>query len=166
MFRDMRRKKQQLSLEAAQAILEQGSFGVLALDGDAGYPYALPISYVYDDGKIYFHSATSGHKLDAIQRNPKASFCVVGQDKVIPGKLNTLYRSVIAFGKLQIVEDEAEKREALIKLAFKYGSEGSEDYRDAHIEKDWHRLCLLAMTVEHLSGKESMELVRMREKEA
>ena len=75
-FREMRQKKQELSRQEIADILHKGTSGVLALLGDNDYPYAVPISYVYDDGKIYFHSAKSGHKIDAIQRTEKASFCV------------------------------------------------------------------------------------------
>ena len=84
MFREMRRKKQRLSAEACEAILAEGTSGVLAVDGDGGYPYAVPLSYVYQDGKLFFHCAKSGHKLDAVRRNPRASFCVIGQDRVVP----------------------------------------------------------------------------------
>ena len=72
MFRPMRRGKQLLPPEESIQILEQGTSGVLAVAGDAGYPYAVPLSYVYMDGKLYFHCAKSGHKLDAIRRNSKA----------------------------------------------------------------------------------------------
>ena len=85
MFRDLRRKKQLLSREETTAVLNRGTSGVLALSGDDGYPYAVPISYVYDQEQetIYFHCAKSGHKLDAIQRSDKASFCVIDQDQEI-----------------------------------------------------------------------------------
>ena len=83
-FREMRQKKQELSRQEIADILHKGTSGVLALLGDNDYPYAVPISYVYDDGKIYFHSAKSGHKIDAIQRTAKASFCVIDKDLVIP----------------------------------------------------------------------------------
>ena len=83
MFREMRRKKQALPKEDCAAILNRGTSGVLALAGDNDYPYAVPISYVYDGEKLYFHCAKSGHKLDAICRNPKASFCVIDQDQIV-----------------------------------------------------------------------------------
>ena len=66
MFREMRRKKQQLADEECRSILERGKTGVLAVNGDDGYPYAVPVNYVFSNGKIYFHSALSGHKVDAI----------------------------------------------------------------------------------------------------
>lgn len=86
MFREMRRKRQLLSQEDAQKILYQGTFGVLAVSGDDDYPYAVPLSYVYDGQKIYFHSAKSGHKLDSISKNPKVSFCVIDKDQIVPDK--------------------------------------------------------------------------------
>lgn len=73
-FRKMRRNRQELSRDESIRILKEGTSGVLALHGDDGYPYAVPISYVYDDGKLYFHGAKSGHKLDALRSYPKASF--------------------------------------------------------------------------------------------
>ena len=90
MFREMRRKGQALPAEEITAVLYRGRSGVLALSGDDNYPYALPISYVYDGNHIYFHCARSGHKLDAIQRNCKASFCVVDQDQIVPEEYTTL----------------------------------------------------------------------------
>ena len=108
-FRPMRRNRQQLSDEESIAILEKATSGTLALLGDNGYPYAVPISYVYSKGKLFFHSALSGHKIDAIRNCDKTSFCVVDQDEVIPKKYTTFFRSVIAFGRIHIIEDEAEK---------------------------------------------------------
>ena len=99
MFRDMRRTKQLLPAEEAEDILRQASAGVLAVSGDNGYPYAVPLSYAYADDKLYFHLATSGHKLDGIRRNEKVSFCVIAQDEVVPERFATDYRSVIAFGR-------------------------------------------------------------------
>ena len=86
MFREMRRKKQQLSTKECVEILRKRTSGVLAVFGEDGYPYAVPISYVYEDGKIYFHSAKAGHKIDAIQQNSKVSFCIIDQDQVVPEK--------------------------------------------------------------------------------
>ena len=94
-FREMRRKKQELSQQEVADILHKGTPGVLALLGDNDYPYAVPISYVYDGGKIYFHSAKSGHKIDAIQKTAKASFCVIDQDLVVPEEYTTYFSSVI-----------------------------------------------------------------------
>lgn len=114
MFREMRRKRQLLPTEESVSILEKMTSGTLALHGDDGYPYAVPVSYVYADGKIYFHTAVKGHKVDAIQTNGKVSFCVVEQDDVKPAEFTTYFRSVIAFGKARILEDGNEKLSACV----------------------------------------------------
>ena len=90
MFREMRRFKQLLPQETAIEILNRNTSGTLALIGDNDYPYAVPISYVYIDGKLYFHSAKSGHKIDAIIKHEKASFCVIDQDHIVPEKYTTI----------------------------------------------------------------------------
>lgn len=162
MFREMRRKKQVLPIEECAAVLRRGSSGVLAVLGDGGYPYAVPLSYVYDGKKIYFHCAKTGHKLDAIRRESKVSFCVIDLDQVLPEKYTTCYRSVIAFGRARILEDEAEKRLALEKLAAKYSPEQTEGRR-LEIEKELDAVCMVEMQIEHLTGKEGLELLRQRE---
>ena len=133
MFREMRRKRQMLSEDDCKIILREGTSGVLALSGDDGYPYAVPLSYVYDGEKIFFHCAKSGHKLDAIRRNPKASFCVIGQDKVVPEEYTTYYRSVIAFGTVRILEDDREKYDSVQEIALKYAPLDTEEQRRAAI---------------------------------
>lgn len=162
-FREMRRKKQVLSQKEVEGILHKGTSGVLALLGDNDYPYAVPISYVYDDGKVYFHSAKSGHKIDAIQRTAKASFCVIDEDLVVPEEYTTYFRSVIAFGRIRIVEDDSEKRAAIEKLAIKYAPEDTAANRDYAISREWKPLCMLEMTIDHVTGKEAIELVKERE---
>lgn len=112
MFREMRRSKQQLSQEETEAVLTRGTSGVLSVLGDGGYPYGVPLSYVYHDGKLYFHWALSGHKLDAVRACPKASFCVVDRDQVVPPEYTTYFRSAIAFGTVRVVEDPEEKQNA------------------------------------------------------
>ena len=164
MFREMRRKRQMLGKEECEEILNRGTSGVLALLGDDAYPYAVPISYVYEDGKLYFHSARSGHKLDAVREYPKASFCVIDQDRIVPEKFTTCFRSVIAFGKVRILEEKNEIRNSIEKLAVKYSPEESGASREAEIERDFSILCMLEFIVEHMSGKEAVELVKEREK--
>ena len=159
MFREMRRKRQALTQAQCQAILEQGSCGVLALSGDDGYPYAEPLSDLYHQGKLYFHCAKSGHKLDALRREPKASFCVVAQDQVAPLEYTTLYRSVIVFGRLRELEDDKEKRAAIEALALKYAPQDTPAHREEAIRRDWGPLCVLELTPEHVSGKQGKDLV-------
>ena len=163
-FREMRQKKQELSRQEIADILHKGTSGVLALLGDNDYPYAVPISYVYDDGKIYFHGAKSGHKIDAIQRTAKASFCVVDKDLVVPEEYSTYFRSVIAFGKIRVIEDDREKRAAIEKLAIKYAPEDTAANRDDAINRGWKPLCMLEMTIDHITGKEAIGLVKEKEK--
>ena len=157
----MRRFKQELSAEETLAILERGTSGVLALSGDDDYPYAVPISYVYTDNKLIFHSAKSGHKIDSIMRNEKASFCVIDQDEIIPEKYTTYFRSAIAFGKIRILEDPAEIREAISLLAGKYRP-GHEDDREKELNAEFQALCVLVMDIDYMTGKEAIELVRRK----
>ncbi|HJD26936.1 MAG TPA: pyridoxamine 5'-phosphate oxidase family protein [Candidatus Blautia intestinipullorum] len=166
MFREMRRKKQLLSQKECETILTEETSGVLALAGDDDYPYAVPISYVYDGGKIFFHSAKSGHKLDAIRRNPKASFCVISQDLIVPEEYTTYFRSVIAFGRIRVLEEDSEKRDAIEKLAAKYSPGETAEDRTQAIEREWKPLCMLEMTIDHLTGKEAIELVRKKKQDS
>lgn len=161
MFREMRRARQILSQQEAISILDKMSSGVLALAGDNDYPYALPISYVYDSGKLYFHSAKTGHKIDAIVKNDKASFCVIERDDVKPGEYTTYFRSVIAFGRIRLLEDEAEKRRTIEILARKYSPDHPQG-RAEEIEKGFDRIHMIELQIEHITGKEAIELVRAR----
>ena len=162
MFREMRRRRQQLSPEECKRILAEGTSGVLAVRGDEGYPYAVPLSYVYEEGRLFFHGAAAGHRRDAVLRDPKASFCVIGGDRVVPEEYTTYFRSVIAFGRVRVVEDEAQKRAAIDLLARKYAPDDSAENRERAIERDWKPLCMLEMEIDHLSGKEAIELTRRR----
>ena len=162
MFRPMRRSKQALSPEKCQEILQRGTSGVLALSGEGGYPYAVPISYVYADGKLYFHSAKAGHKIDAIRSCPKGSFCVIDQDQIVPEEYTTYFRSVIAVGRIRVLEEDGEKLAAIEKLAEKYAPEESPQSRRNAIHREWAPLCMLEMSIDHLTGKEAIELVRER----
>ncbi len=162
MFREMRRKRQALPLEQCEEVLRRGTSGVLALSGDEGYPYAVPISYCYDGSRLYFHCAKEGHKLDAIRREPRASFCVIDQDQVVPEEYTTYFRSVIVFGRVTVLEDDGAKRAAVEKLALKYAPADRAEHRREYIDREWAPLCMLEMTVDHMTGKEAVELVRAR----
>lgn len=155
----MRRKRQQLGHEESVAILENATSGTLALLGDNGYPYAVPMSYVYHDGRLYFHSAVSGHKVDAIRRNDKASFCVIEQDDVRPEKYTTYFRSVIAFGRIHIVEDEADKLEIARMLGNRYNPNHDEAL-EKEIASGLSRMLAIRFDIKHLTGKEAIELVK------
>ena len=104
-------------------------------------------------------AVTNQEKLDALQNSDKASFCVIGRDEILPEKFTTCFRSVIAFGRVRILTEDGERRTALEKLAEKY-SPGIPSERE--IGGAWNRVCLLELSVEHLSGKEAIELVGKR----
>ena len=159
MFREMRRKKQKLSKEECDRILYNGTSGVLALHGDNGYPYAVPVSYVYNGEKLLFHSAKNGHKIDTILKNAAASFCVIDQDQIVPEEYTTYFRSIIAFGRIRILEDDTEKRSAIEKLAVKYAPDDTAENRDKAIEREWKPLCMMEMEIEHLTGKQAIEMI-------
>ena len=161
MFRAMRRSKQQLSDEEAVEILEHGKTGVLAVAGDEGYPYTVPINYVYADGKIYMHSAKAGHKVDAIEANDKASFCVIDRDDVVPSDYSTLFRSVVAFGRIRIMDEESAKIAAIRLLGDKYNP-GQDEALEAEIARAYSRMHMIELEIEHLTGKQAKELARVK----
>lgn len=157
MFRKMRRFQQALSAEECAAVIARGTSGVLAVSGDGGYPYAVPLSYVFHDAKIYFHCAKSGHKLDAVARDPKVSFCVTDRDQVVPQEYTTYFRSVIVFGTARVLEDAAEKRGALEALAAKYSPDHPQG-RLREIDAQWGHVCMVELSILHMTGKEAIEL--------
>ncbi|MDE7163603.1 MAG: pyridoxamine 5'-phosphate oxidase family protein [Clostridia bacterium] len=159
MFAKMRRFKQQLSREEIERILLVNTSGVLALiDGD-GYPYSVPLSYVYSDGKIYFHSAKSGHKIDAVNNCKKATFCIIDKDDIKPEKYTTFYKSVIAFGKVEIVGDSSEALYAIRQLGQKYYPDHNIELR-AEIEKYNCAFSIIRFDIEHITGKQAVEFIK------
>ena len=160
MFREMRRKAQQLSREECIEVLNTATSGVLAVLGDEDYPYAVPVSYAYDDGCIYIHGALSGHRHDAIMRHDKASFCVIDTDDVIPELRTSSYRSVIAFGRATAVEDE-EKLKALILLGKKYSADYEEETLE-EIRTTFSRTCITKLQIEHITGKAGLEYLKKK----
>ena len=158
MFREMRRENKAMSREAAEQVLKAGSHGVMACLGDGGYPYAVPLSYVYDQGCIYFHCAAGvGHKLEAIAKEPKVSFCVVGRDQVVPEEVTTKFTSVIAFGRARVLTEAAEIRAAALKLLEKYC--GQAEANETYLQEAWGKFAMAAIEIDHLSGKATPESV-------
>lgn len=143
-------------------MLESCTSGVLALQGDDGYPYAVPMSFVYDDGRLFFHSARTGHKIDAIQRSDKASFCVIADDDVVQSTFTTHFRSAIVFGRARVLTDEAEKSHGLRRIAEKY-SPDFVDAADAEIEGAWDKLVVIEFVIEEMTGKAAIEIIKGRE---
>lgn len=156
MFREMRRIKQQLDHETCVGILEQARRGTLSVLGDDGYPYGVPINFVYAPaqgplGSIFFHAAREGHKIDAITACDKVSFCTMDEGYRNPGEWWYYVNSVICFGRASIVEDPLRKRAALTMLAEKYFPPEVDIEDD--IAKNGHRVNMVEIRVEHLTGK-------------
>lgn len=160
MFREMRRKKQLLSMKDIKDILDRCTNGVLACLGDEEYPYAVPLNYVYFNDKIYFHSAKAGHKIDAITENPKVSFSVIDEDTIVSGKYTSYYRSVIAFGKVRIVEGN-ERLEAFRALVEKYSGDQPEEAKHKAITQ-CTQAYIVVIDIEHITGKEALEYVKQK----
>ena len=165
MFRKMRREKQQLAREETLEILKNGKTAILALSGDDGYPYAVPVNYVFCEtqenpcdansnplGKILFHGAKAGHKIDALERCQKVSLCIIQEDDVIKEKLTTAYKSVIVFGTARILRDEEE----IFRAAEIFGLRYNEDavfVRD-EIRRTFAALSCVEIQIEHATGKQ------------
>lgn len=161
MFREMRRKNQALPPELCRKALDRNTHGVLALAGDGGYPYAVPLSYLFEDGKLYFHCAKEGHKIDAVRSCTKASFCVVDADDVLPDEFTTNFRSVIAFGQVRLLDNPEEIRAVMFRLAQRYSPGRDEGIRRT-IREEFAGLAILEFSVEHMTGKESRRLMQAR----
>lgn len=157
MFREMRRIKQLLSEEDTKTVLGRCSNGVMACMGDDDYPYAVPVNYVYYKDKIYFHSAKSGHKIEAITKHPKVSFAVVDKDTIVSEEYTSYFRSVIAFGKARITEGH-EYLEAFRALVEKYSGDMPEDDKLKQV-RECTRAYIVAIDIDHVTGKEAKELV-------
>lgn len=155
-MREMRRSDRQMTEESALALLSKGEYGVLCFGEIEGYPYGVPISYAFKDGKIYMHSATEGKKLDAAKNGDTASLVVVGQTKVLPEKFSTAFESVVAFGKVRLVTEGLEKHEALMALVDKY-SPGFEIPGEKYAQGSGHKTTVIVIDVAHVTGKERSE---------
>lgn len=161
MFRQMRRKKQLLPREISEDILQNSSTGILGVLGDEGYPYTVPVNYVYENNAIYFHCAKAGHKLDAIKKDNKVSFCVIDKEQIVPEEFTTYFRSVVAFGKAVEITEDDEKLRVMRLLNYKYAP-GLDEAGEKEIRREWSILCVLKIQVKHLTGKEAVELVKKR----
>ena len=161
MFIEMRRAAQQLSEAETVQIFERGQTGVLAVTGDEGYPYTVPVNFLYRDGKIIFHGARAGHKYDSIRKDGRASFCVIDHDEVVPELVTDAYRSAIAFGKVRIIEDIEEMRETALALGRKYSPE---DAVQDDMRRSFAQVCMYEMTIEHMTGKEGIVFLMQRQK--
>ncbi|MBD7912517.1 pyridoxamine 5'-phosphate oxidase family protein [Clostridium cibarium] len=151
MFREMRRKDRELKNDEIIEVLKNTSYGILSTISENGYPYGVPISYVFFNDSIYFHCATKGHKLDNILNNDKVSFCVVGNTCVLPEEFSTKYESLIVFGKaIEVFDDE--KNMALLETLNKYSPDFIEQGKE-YIIKAGKATKVIKITIDHISGK-------------
>lgn len=153
MFRELMRKKQALSREECIRILKTELRGVLSVNGDGGYPYGMPMDHWYceQDGKIYFHCGDKGHRLDALRRDDKVSFCVYDEGYRLPDEWPLYIKSVIVFGRVEIVTDPARIAEVTTALSYRFTQDAA--YIQKEIEQHAHHTLLLALTPEHMCGK-------------
>ncbi len=153
MFREMGRKKQQLPPEECIDILKTELRGVLSVLGDDGYPYGVPLNHYYceTDGKIYFHSGMKGHKVDALRRNAKASYCVYDRGVRNEGEWALRIRSVIVFGRIEFIEDRDTIYRLSAELSRKFTDD--EEYIRREIENAGPRTLMFALVPEHITGK-------------
>ena len=151
----MRRFKQQLSEGESLAILNSAIRGFLSVIGDGGYPYAVPINFVYDEGSIFFHCAKEGHKLDAIRYGDKACFTVLDEPEKEPGDWWYHVRSVICFGRVHVIENEDERLRRLRQLGRKYFPEGYD--LEGEVTHSGPNAVVLKFEIEHFTGKRVKE---------
>lgn len=153
MFREMLRKRQELPREACIEILKKEPRGVLSVLGDDDYPYGMPINHYYceEDGKIYFHGGRMGHKIDAMRRHDKASFCVFDQGYRRDGEWALNISSVIVFGRIEFVEDREKVYEIARLLSYKFTDD--EEYIRRELEHAGLRTLMFALVPEHMTGK-------------
>lgn len=154
MFRELTRKNKQLSQEECISVLCSETRGVLSVLGDDGYPYGMPMNHWYneEDGMIYFHCGmAAGHRLDALKKNDKVSFCVYDQGYRKEGDWAWNVKSVIIFGRVEILDDKNQIIEITTKLSHKFTQD--EEYIKKEIEQHGHRTLLLKLIPEHMCGK-------------
>ncbi len=153
MFREITRRKQALSKEECIRLLIEEKRGVLAVQGDDGYPYALPINQYFDEetGNIYFHSGKFGHKIDSIKKCDKASFCVYDRGFLKPGEWPLNIKSVIVFGRIHVVEDKERTADLARRLSYKFIDD--EEYIEDQIDTLIDVTALIELIPEHITGK-------------
>ncbi|MCP4749120.1 MAG: pyridoxamine 5'-phosphate oxidase family protein [Desulfobacteraceae bacterium] len=150
-MREMRRKDKEIGTDEAIKLLTSCEYGVLSTVDNEEQPYGVPLNYAYKDNCIYFHCALTGHKINNIKDNPKVSFCVVGETKILPSEFATNYVSAIAFGVASEVQG-TERYNALVWLLEKFSPEFVEEGK-RHIEKKDKATKVIKIKIQHISGK-------------
>lgn len=151
MFKVLRRKDRKADEAAVTELLEKGKYGVLSTVDSDGHTYGVPLSYLYMKDSIYFHGAEEGHKYENIEKNPKVSFCIVGETETLPEKFSVKYLSVIIFGSAIEVQGQ-EKQEALLGFLDKYAAQYVENGKK-YLQSNEHKTRVIKITIEHISGK-------------
>lgn len=157
MFRPMRRKKNEISREAAEELLRTSRRGVLAVIGDDGYPYAVPVNYYYDseNRRIIFHGSRVGHKADAIRNCDKVCFTVFGNETVKGEAWAPYVQSTLVFGRCRMIENREETLAEVKRLAMKYYPD--EETAEEEIARSGNAVQIYEIEIEHISGKEVQE---------
>lgn len=150
-MRNIRRKDRAIETRDAIELLSNGEYGILSTVGEGNQPYGIPLNYAYENNSIYFHCALEGHKIDNIENNPKVSFCVIGNTKVLPDKFATEYESAVAFGVASEIQG-AERNKALLLLLEKYSPEFIDEGHN-YIEKLNKATKVIKIEIDHISGK-------------
>lgn len=153
MFRELIRKNKKISMEECLRILKTEKRGVLSVNGDNGYPYGMPMNHWYneEDGKIYFHCGKVGHRLDALKKDNRVSFCTYDEGYRNQGEWAFNVKSVIVFGEIEIVDELDRIIDITKKLSYKFTHD--DEYIHAEIKQHAHRTLLLVLTPEHICGK-------------
>lgn len=157
MFRPIRKKKNQISDEAAKELLRTSRRGVFAVNGDDGYPYAIPINFLYDEDaqKIYFHGSRTGHKVDSLRACDKVCFTVYGNETIKDEPWAPYMQSVVVFGRCRLLESGEESLALVKRFAMKYYPD--ESLVDIEIAEGGKAVQMYEITIEHYSGKEVQE---------
>ena len=157
MFREIRRKNREIDIDSAKQLLQSSRRGVPAVNGDDGYPYAIPINYIYDEEaqKIYFHGAKAGHKVDALRACDKVCFTVYGNETVRTESWAPFMQSVVVFGRCHLMDAGSEATQRLKQFAMKYYP--SEQLVDEEIAHAGKAAQVFEIGIEHMSGKEIQE---------
>lgn len=157
MFRPIRKKKNQISDEAAKELLHTSRRGVFAVNGDDGYPYAIPINFLYDEDaqKIYFHGSRAGHKVDSLRACDKVCFTVYGNETIKDEPWAPYMQSVVVFGRCRLLESGEESLALVKRFAMKYYPD--ESLVDIEIAEGGKAVQMYEITIEHYSGKEVQE---------
>lgn len=151
MFRQMRRIKQQLSEDEALKVLKNAKRGVLSVIGDGGWPYGIYINPHYENGKIYFHGGKAGHKIDALRKDPRASFTVIDEGVKDDGGWAYTFRSVVVFGRVEFVDDQEKALEICRRLTRRFTTD--EKYIEGEIKNFGAYVQVFALVPEHITGK-------------